>query len=635
MRKIVVACGGRFDDDLDPATTTHLIAEAVGSLKHRAAVSHELPVASPRWIFESFRAQKLLHVNKFGLRLLEGMRICTTGLTMEEKELVSQLVTTNGGQYDGRLESGFTTILIARHAVGAKYEAAVATDIPVVHLGWLYACLERQLLVDEDDFALRFKAKDRKLQSTNIAIHQQKATQDLVKNLTAIVQKFRLRNGCTNVNEDWMDLFDGCVVYFLGFSPHFHALLQRLIRSGMGTIYHQMVVHHVTHVVVSASLNDKQTLEAIRARVVAANYMNMVHFVSASWIIDCVKCLDLQPEELYPVELDECVSEPPSRAFVTNESSVLLDSNCTNVAKEVNKELITVSENSIENVDMTSTLEPSELTEEKKNIFSGYSFLLLCRDPGDKHLIKPLLKKIRESGGAEAYALLAMDFIHLDPEQFSFITHAVVCTGVIMDEPEALKMQERIHHIQRQVRRAQVDTKEQEIENKSSLQNKPRQRMLQFVPDLWLTCSLAANTKLSFSSHELFNISAHRPRALFPCPVPITGFHDVVASTSVYLDVEQLVVIQLLQLAGAQVTKKLSTQNTHLICRKAIGMKFAKATKWGLHVVKARWVVESLLQGKRLSEDHPDFQVVEDEDGHVVAHAASEGLVLSQASSRS
>ncbi|ETO77062.1 hypothetical protein F444_07695 [Phytophthora nicotianae P1976] len=47
VRKIVVACGGRFEDDLDPNTSTHLIADVVGSLKHRVAAAHELPVASP------------------------------------------------------------------------------------------------------------------------------------------------------------------------------------------------------------------------------------------------------------------------------------------------------------------------------------------------------------------------------------------------------------------------------------------------------------------------------------------------------------------------------------------------------------------------------------------------------------
>ncbi|KAG2767877.1 hypothetical protein JG687_00008129 [Phytophthora cactorum] len=641
VRKIVVACGGRFEDDLDPTTTTHLIAESVGSLKYRAAVVHELPVASPRWVFESFRAQKLLNAKDFGLRLLEGMGICTAGLTMEEKEAVAQQATANGAQYDGRLELGFTSILIAQHPEGAKYEAAVANDIPVVHLGWLYACLERKMLVEEEEFALRPEAEASSLQPTYIAVNQQKDVQELVATLPEIVRKYRHKED-QEEDEDWMDLFDGCVLYLLGFSPQMNALLQRLIRTGMGTIYHNVVIRHVTHVVVSASLSDKQTLEAIRVRVIAANAVDELHFVSASWLIDCVKCLDLQPEELYPVEFD--VHVPESAALV-------LPSTCISThlapieqkraeAEETSSDPVILSEDLLEKSDGNSILvTPEKPTPTKSTaIFSGYSFLLLCRDSDDNHMIKPMLKEIRgKRGGAEAIALAAVDFPRLDPEQFSFISHVVVCTGVVMDEQEALKMQERIHQIQRDLRNNEADAGEEISDRprkRARQDKKPRQRMLQFVSDLWVNCSLAARMKLSFSSHELFGVSAYRPRALFTSPVPLPGFQDVIASTSVYRDVEQLVVMELLRLAGARVTRKLSAQNTHLICKTAFSMKLAKARKWGLYVVKARWVVDSLLQGKRLSEDNPDFEVVVEDEASTLAHTA-EDTVLSQSSPRS
>ncbi|CEG50132.1 Nucleotide excision repair factor NEF2, RAD4/CUT5 component [Plasmopara halstedii] len=549
VRKIIVSCGGRFDDDLDPKTTTHLIAKAVGSLKYRVAVSNSLRIASPRWVFESFRAQKLLNVQSFKLQLLEGLRVCTTGLTVEEKESVSRLVTTNGE--------------------GAKYNAAVATNIPIVHL----------------------ETKDSKLLPTNIASTQLKETQ---------------------INEDWMDLFDGCVVYFLGFSSRFHTLLQRLIRT------------------VSASLSDKNTLVALQERVIAANVGNAVHFVSANWVIDSVKCLDLQPEELYPIEFDVNVPktspDATSHSLNPRENSVVIERNFADCNEETNRKFNASSENASCNVDEADAMENSKKNKKSRGIFSGYSFLLLCRDPEDKYLIEPMVMKIRDSGDAEAFALSALDFVRLDPEHFSFITHAVICTGAIMNEPEALEMQERIHQIQRQEHFNQADNKADD--NRKT----PRRRMLQFVSDLWLTCSLAAKTKLSFSSHELFEVSANRPRALFTCPVPIPGFHDVIASTSVYLDVEQLVVIQLLEIAGAQVTRKLSTRNTHLICRKAIGMKFTKASEWGIHVVKARWIVDSLLQGKRLNENNPNYQVVEEEEDHLFSHAANKDNELSQSS---
>lgn len=257
-------------------------------------------------------------------------------------------------------------------------------------------------------------------------------------------------------------------------------------------------------------------------------------------------------------------------------------------------------------------------------------------------MVKPMLKEIRgDRGGAEAIALAAIDFPHVDPEQFSFVSHAVVCTGAVLDEQEALRVQERIHSIQREQRNNEVEEEnnaegdEADGRPRKRARHKPRQRMLQFVSDLWVNCSLAARTKLSFSSHDLFGVSLNYPRALFTSPVPLPGFHDVVASTSVYIGIEQLVVVELLRVAGAQVTRKLNTNNTHLICLKPLGMKFDKATKWGLHVVRARWIVDCLLQGKRLSEDFPDFQVIEGDESSSFTHLTSEETMMSQSSPRS
>ncbi|KAG1688070.1 hypothetical protein DVH05_004386 [Phytophthora capsici] len=556
---------------------------------------------------------------------------------MEEKESVAQQATDHGAQYDGRLELGFTSVLIAHHPEGAKYEAAVANDIPVVHLAWLYACLEREMFVEEEEFALRPESEDPSLQPTYIAVNQQKDVQELIAALPDIVKKYRHaqseNNGDEEDDDNWMDLLDGCVLYLLGFPPQMNAMLQSLIRTSMGTIYHNVVIHQVTHVVVSPLLSDKHTLEAIRKRVIAAGAGDEVHFVSAGWLIDSVKCIGIQPEELYPVEFDVNVPEPTSATFATVKDTQKVPE----VTEDTSIDPIILSEDLLQNGDGSSYLATPEkkTAPRERSIFSGYSFLLLCRDPDDKHLIKPMLKEIRgERGGAEAIALAAIDFPRLDPEQFSFISHAVVCTGAKMDEQEALKMQERIHQVQRQLRSkedAEADETQERPQKRARHEKKPRQRMLQFVSDLWVNCSLAAKLKLSFASHDLFDVSSNRPRALFSSPVPLPGFNEVVASTSVYREVEQLVVMELLRLAGARVTRKLSSQNTHLICRTAFSMKLAKAAKWGLHVVTARWVVDSLLQGRRLDEDNPDFKV----DTGSFTHTENEETGLSQSSPRS
>ncbi|TDH67213.1 hypothetical protein CCR75_002448 [Bremia lactucae] len=591
VRKIVVACGGHFDDDLDPDLTTHLIAEVVGSLKHRAAVAHGLSVALPRWVFDSFQAQKLLSVESFALKLLEGLDICTSGLTIEEKETVAQLVTTHGGHYNDTFELGVTNILIARQPHGAKYEAAVTYDVPVVHLGWLDACVERSMIVEEEEFAL---TEHSSALPTYIAMSQEiDDTQELVAAFMDIVQKWPNQKNYGNPKDSYMELFDGCILYLVGFPSQLHTLLQRVLRIGMGTIYHDMVIHQVTHIIGSTSLHERKTLEAMRAHAMAANAFDTVSFVSARWVIDSIKCQTLQPEELYPIAF-----HPHS---VLNAKTVL------NTQQIEDDPITSVNKTQTTTQAPLETLVPiKQKTDPINPLFPGYAFLLLCRDPNDTFVIQPLLEKLRgPQSKAEALALAAIDFAHIDPTHFVFITHAVVCTGAVFNEPAARTMQDQIHHLQRHLRSTQCH-----VTHKSDkLSQSSQQRMLQFVSDLWVHCSLTAHTKLSFASHELFHVSALRPRALFTCILPIAGFQDVIASTSVYLDVEKLVVMELLRLAGARVTRRLSPHNTHLVCRKPIGMKFAKAIEWGLHVVTARWVVASLLHGKRLSEDLPELQL--------------------------
>ena len=549
--------------------------------------------------------------------------------------------------------------MVVKHPEGAKYEAAVANDIPVVHLGWLYACLERQIVVEEEEFAVRLKTENPSLQPNNIAVNQQKNAHDLVAALPEYVRQYRRRHNESGEDldvveeesdEEWMHLFDGCVLYLLGFAPQMTTLLQRLIRTGMGTILYNVAGRQVTHVVVSASLSDKQTLEAIRARVIASSAEKQVHFVSASWLLDCVKCLDLQPEALYPVEFDMHVPESVHQSggygvsvIGGSSSPVAVEHDHVEAKHKVNSAPFALSDDMLQNEDGNSILTTPEAIKSsskgtRRNIFAGYSFLLLCQDPEDHHMIKPMLKNIRgDRGGAEAFAIAAIDFPHVDPEAFSFLSHVVVCTGVVMNEQDALKMQERIHEFQRNRRKSDED--DDEIDDRSHKRvrhdRKQRQRMVQFVSDLWVNCSLAARTKLSFASHELFGVSANYPRALFTNPVPLPGFQDVVASTSVYRGIEQLVVIELLRIAGATVTKTLSTQNTHLVCLLPFGMKYDKATKRGIHVVRARWVVDSLVAGKRLNEDVSDFQVVKDDESSSFTHIVSENATQPVSSSRS
>ncbi|RLN97644.1 hypothetical protein BBJ28_00004162 [Nothophytophthora sp. Chile5] len=576
---------------------------------------------------EPLSDEVLLDVSGYALRPLEGLAVCTTGLTPEERENVARLATTQGAIYDGNLDVELTNVLIAQ-----KYEAAVENGIPVVHVAWLHACMERQVLVEETEFALQSDDGSSGPKPTHIAAALQLEAHELVTKLPGIVEKYRASHQQSEAPEgEWMDLFDGCVLVLLGFPPRMETWLQRVIRTGMGTIYYDLVLHQVTHVVVSASLSDLQALETLQSRVAAANAQGELHFVSTRWVLDCVKCQRLEPEELYPVELDTHAPEP-ERSSGNGQSThdavrIPVEPLQTEAEEEWSSNALAPSEDLSQPDSLASEQVDPAPQSESEGVFRGCAFLLLCRDPDDRRLIQPMLQDLRSGrGGAEAFALSASDFGHVDPEQFAFLTHAVVCCGAELDEREALLMQRRFHEIQRNQDEEGGDeaaATEEATENhrrpqkrprtsRNQDQKQPRRRRLRFVSDLWVNCCLAAGLKLSYASHELFALTAQQPRPLFPSKLPLRAFRDVRACTSVYMSVDKLVVTELLRLAGARVTSSLSRRNTHLVCLKPFGMKFEMATRWELSVVTARWVVQSLLHGERLDEKSPEFQVLDD-----------------------
>lgn len=65
-------------------------------------------------MFESFRARRLLEIGPFAPRALEGLVVCTTGLSDDSRGQVEQLTTQHGGVYDPNLEIGYTSVLIAQ-----------------------------------------------------------------------------------------------------------------------------------------------------------------------------------------------------------------------------------------------------------------------------------------------------------------------------------------------------------------------------------------------------------------------------------------------------------------------------------------------------------------------------------------
>ncbi len=70
--------GMTWDEDLHDGVT-HLIANMVGSAKHRVALASGMKVVKLEWLAECSRQSKIVATDAFELGILEGLCICTTG----------------------------------------------------------------------------------------------------------------------------------------------------------------------------------------------------------------------------------------------------------------------------------------------------------------------------------------------------------------------------------------------------------------------------------------------------------------------------------------------------------------------------------------------------------------------------
>ncbi|KAF1325090.1 hypothetical protein FI667_g9470, partial [Globisporangium splendens] len=613
IRKIVLACGGTFDDDLTLDSTTHLIADAVGSQKHRAAEAHNIHVATPKWVFDSFRAHTLLDAASYRLRILEGLVICTTGLASHSRDQVERMATIHGALYDPNLEVGHTSVLIAQRPGGAKYEASVSFGIPIVHISWLHACLENETLLDESEFSL-----EKVLRPSRLFSQLQEETNQVVTALPQLLKRHHEQQkrdedwdpqGDDDDDVEWMDLFDSCIFHLIGFPSSLEAQLQQLIRTSMGTIYYDMSTAHVTHVLVSPSLRDAHALASLEEQVAMAHAEAHIHFVSAKWLLDSIKCLRIEPEEMYPVEIDADHETPPTASSVPSMYANALDASYEHLPDATEYAATTAAASQDGGVPPAPDAprdDADEIPQDDKSqlLFSGCAFLLLCRDPDDRLLIKPLIKHIHHQSQAQAFALDFRDLAHLDTSQFTFLTHIVICDGVDVDPDVAMQIEQQLASLKDVGKHDDNDPKKRK-----------RRRSVTFVSDLWVHCCLTAQVMLSHQAHELFSLTVHQTRSLFSHPLPLRCFAKVRASTSVYVGVDRVVVMELLKLAGAQATGKMSKRNSHLICLKPIGMKYEKAKEWGLKIVTARWLIQSLMQGTLLDEQADEFQVKDEDNG--------------------
>lgn len=141
---------GVYQNSVDE-TTTHLVADRVGSAKYQRALHYSIPIVSKSFLRACLEAKQLVPVRGHVLGCFAGLILCSTGFTLEqdaEKHALVQRIEANGGTYSGVLEKNKTTHLICvnQNDVAAersnKQKAAMDWGIKMVSVEWAESCIE-------------------------------------------------------------------------------------------------------------------------------------------------------------------------------------------------------------------------------------------------------------------------------------------------------------------------------------------------------------------------------------------------------------------------------------------------------------------------------------------------------------
>ncbi|KDO32954.1 hypothetical protein SPRG_02647 [Saprolegnia parasitica CBS 223.65] len=510
---LVHELGMSWDDDLHVGVT-HLLAKTVGSDKYKAAIAAGMVVVKPDWLVECSRAGSIVPTAAHELGILEGLCICTTGLYMEDREMVEQLCDEHRAVYQTDLIFGTTSHLLAEQAGGAKYDAAIAHGIPVVTLQWMAACVEAKALVDEDNY--------RVLADDDVTLDDgPSSSMKLSDELTQCIALLR--------DEPRGDFLDGCVLWLPGFSQDILLKMKWLVRFGMGTRY-DAYNPSVTHIIADVLGNWRHYCDT----------NSSLEVVSPKWLIESCLAFECRPEAQFPVSTHVPIAPPPK--------------------------VVRPPPAARPSPPPKATPPPVQKVDEApKGLFAGILSLLLRTWPMD-HKPACALKTAIAAAGGRTREINTTDPRILNANDLQRIAFIVVCHGAVLPDGMLASLKEAMPHAK-------------------------------LVTELWVHCCLEEKRFYPRRAHALFSLSSSATQSVFPT-LPLDCFQSVVASISMYMDMERLVLATLLQLAGARVTPRLSQRNTHLLCSAPQGPKYEKARKWKLHIVQADWLVASMIHGR-------------------------------------
>ncbi|CAH8506619.1 unnamed protein product [Schistosoma mattheei] len=289
-----------------------IVTAKVGSKKYLVGASRNLQILLPDWITEAWRLSEIqdpidmmlgIYTEKYRVPIFSQLVICVSGLSVEERKEVSDLVSKHGGKYSGVMKIGETTHLVTRQASGTKYVHAKKWKIQIISIKWLIDSVDKGYALDEEDY--RVDQVKTKSSTPTPNTQQNEISFDNISAISYVGAASKVdetRSVCfresAQVVQSGSSILSGCSIRFSDCKKdevHLYSSIVRELGGKLCTELFDQVTEMLTHVVVGSTPSSN-----------GMSREKGVKYIKGAWLLACRDSKVRIPEDEYLIpEINE------------------------------------------------------------------------------------------------------------------------------------------------------------------------------------------------------------------------------------------------------------------------------------------------------------------------------------------
>ncbi|CAH8515025.1 unnamed protein product [Schistosoma intercalatum] len=538
-----------------------IVTAKVGSKKYLVGASRNLHILLPDWITEAWRLSEIqdpidmmlgIYTEKYRVPIFSQLVICVSGLSVEERKEVSDLVSKHGGKYSGVMKIGETTHLVTRQASGTKYVHAKKWKIQIISIKWLIDSVDKGYALDEEDY--RVDQVKTKSSTPTPNTQQNEISFDNISAISYVGAASKVdetRSVCfresAQVVQSGSSILSGCSIRFSDCKKdevHLYSSIVRELGGKLCTELFDQVTEMLTHVVVGSTPSSN-----------GMSREKGVKYVKGAWLLACRDSKVRIPEDEYLIpEINENLQRLEDEVDVTSTNIDAADFQLINqyftggLADDEFQDEATETKAAIQDFAKT-TIRP-EIADEVKH---------------------PEVSEISYPGGCFSNLIFSFHKELSDADVVKYTDIIKTAGGCISDNERNVNF----------------------LVAPFFVINLPPISSCEFVTIGWISYCIHEK---SLCLQEIRKEYAFKPVLHKPGPPPLSG---CVISLSGFVGNDRSLLTSYAQALGAVVQecflrKSVASRNlaasTHLIAAKPDGRKWPAAQQWGLPAVNRLWL---------------------------------------------